>query len=342
MNNLAIFSGTANLQLTEDICAYVGIKVGDAEIGHFSDGETLVKINDDVRGKDCFIVQPTSPPVNNNVMELLVFIDCLKRADAGTITVVIPYYGYARQDRKAEGRTPITAKMVADLINAIGGERLLRRVVALDLHSKQIEGFFNVPVNNLKALPVFVNHLQMNFVHPHTNVILSPDVGSAKRAKEYADEFGLKIAIIDKKRINDEETEVMNIVGDVERKKVLMFDDMIATAGTICSAAKIAKEKGAGEIHVYATHGLFTGNAIDKLQDSGITTVTVSDTVVLNKAVKDKNEENWGGEPHKTGWPVIKVISIAKLLGEAILRIYEKRSVSTLLKCNHEKGIGYL
>lgn len=341
MNNLAVFSGSANPQLTKDICFYIGKKITNAEISHFADGETLVKINEDVRGKDCFIVQPTSPPVNDNIMELLVFIDCLKRAEARSITPVIPYYGYARQDRKAEGRTPITAKMVADLIG-ITASRDLFRVVAMDLHSKQVEGFFDVPVNNLKALPVFVNHLKMGVINPHSYVILSPDVGSAKRAKEYADELGLEIAIIDKKRINDEETEVMNIVGNVEGKRVLMFDDMIATAGTICAAAKAAEKKGAGQIHVYATHGLFTGNAINKLQDSGITTVTVSDTVVLNKAIRDKNEENYGGEPHKTGWPVIRVVSIAKLLGEAILRIYERRSVSTLLKCNHEKGIRYL
>jgi len=338
MDKLAIFSGTSNPQLTQDICSYVGTDLGRSIVSHFPDGETMVKIEQDIRGKDCFVVQSTAPPVNENVMELLIYIDCLKRASANSITIVVPYFGYARQDRKTEGRTPISAKMVADLINVVGANRL----VTIDLHAKQIEGFFNIPVDNLKALPVFVDHINANRIADRNSVILAPDVGSMKRVDEYAQNLGCGIAVVHKKRLNGEDALATNLVGEVEGRNVLMFDDMISTAGTIREAASMAKEKGALEVHAFATHGLFTGPAVERIQSSGIDAITTTDTTVTNKRIKTKNEEFFGTHPHKTGWPAFHTVTVAKLLGEAILRIYEKRSVSVLLRSDSDKGIRYL
>ncbi len=321
MNNLAIFSGSANPSLTKSICEYIEVPVGNAAVSHFPDGETMVKIEDDVRGKDCFIIQPTCVPVNANVMELLIYIDCLKRASAGSITAVVPYFGYARQDRKTEGRTPITAKMVADLITNIGADRVL----TVDLHSKQIEGFFNIPVDHLKAFPVIVESLLKSSLN--NLVVLSPDVGNMKTASAYAQAINVELAVINKKRINGEEAIASELIGDVKGKYVLMFDDMISTAGTICSAAKMADENGAVGISVYATHGLFTGPAHDRLLNSKIDTIYVTDTIPLNKETKELEV------------PTVFTLSIARLLGEAILRIYQKRSVSVLLESDHENNM---
>ena len=318
MNNLVIFSGTANQDLTKAICNHIEIPMGNAVVSHFPDGETIVKIEDDVRGKDCFVVQSACSPVNANIMELLIYIDCLRRASAKSITVVIPYYGYARQDRKSEGRTPITARTVADLITWSGANRVL----AMDLHASQIEGFFNMPVDHLKAFPVIVSYIKNN-ISMENIVILAPDIGSIKIADLYATELDLELVVIDKKRINGEDTIAQKMVGDVSGKRVLMFDDMISTAGTICSAAVEANKNGANDISVFATHGLFTGPAYDRLIGSKINDIYVTDTVPLNKNIK--NIEH----------PTVEVISIAQLLGEAILRIYQYRSVSILLESNY-------
>ena len=328
MRDLAIFSGTSNSQLTKGICAYIGKEVAKANVDHFPDGETIVKIIEDVRGKDCFIVQSTCPPVNDHLMELLIFVDCLVRASANSITAVLPYFGYARQDRKTAGRTPISAKLVANLISIAGVDR----VVVLDLHAKQIEGFFDVPVDNLTVLPVFVNYFITKDLSNY--IVLSPDAGNMKKASEYAQELNLEMAVVDKRRINGETAEAINLVGDVNGKDVLMFDDMVSTAGTICSASEFARKKGAKSIHVAAAHGVFSGPAPDRLLSSGIDEIIVSDTIPLNKRIKELAENSKG--------PKIKIISIAKLLGEAILRIYEERSVSILLKSDYETGIRYL
>lgn len=327
MNNLAIFSGTANTKLSQNICDYMGTVLGKGIVSHFPDGETMVKIEDDIRGKDCFIIQPTCPPVNENIMELLVFIDCLRRASAKSITAVIPYFGYARQDRKSEGRTPITSRMVADLIFHTGATR----IVSMDLHAHQIEGFFIIPVDHLKSLPVFVQYLKTRDIENST--ILSPDAGNVKTANLYAQELNLDLNFIDKRRVNGEEAEALNLVGEVKGKNVLIFDDMISTAGTICSASKLAKEEGAKKITVIATHGLFSGPAYERLLDSCIDEILISDTVPPNKKIK-QYIENY--DKNISNYPEIKIISVAKFLGEAIMRIYQNRSVSVLLDSDYE------
>ena len=333
MNNLAVFSGDSNKKLAQDICKHIGINLSSSFISHFPDGETCVKIEEVVRGKNCFIIQPTSPPVDNNLMELLVFIDCLKRASAKRITVVMPYFGYARQDRKDAGRVPITAKLVANLITSAGADSVL----TMDLHSKQIEGFFDITVDHLSAFPAFVEYYRKQDL---TNtVVLSPDVGNMKMAGAYAQELNLGIAVIDKRRKNGEEVVSANIVGDVKGKNVLMADDMISTAGTIASAATFAKKKGALSVQLCATHGLFCGGAIDKLMNSGIDKIIVSDTVPLTKRILQNIETYSLSQKNTDIWPEIAVVSVAKLLGEAIVRIYDNRSVSILLKSDYETGM---
>jgi len=325
MNNLAIFSGSANPELTKDICDYLEVPIKNAVVSHFPDGETMVKVNDEVRGKNCFIVQPTCTPVNNNIMELLIFIDCLRRASARSISVVIPYYGYARQDRKSEGRTPITARTVADMITWSGADRVL----TMDLHASQIEGFFNMPVDHLTAFPAILSHIKSEI--PLDDItILSPDVGNMKMGGKYAQELDVDLSVVDKRRINGEEAVAMKLVGDVNGKHVLMFDDMISTAGTICTAALMAHNQGAKKISVFATHGLFTGPAYDRLIMSSIDEIYVTNTVPLNKRMKEFGEGSC---------PTIGVISVAKLLGEAILRIYQDRSVSILLTSDYENHL---
>ena len=319
MNNLAIFSGTANQDLTKNICSYLGISMKNSVVSHFPDGETMVKIDDDVRGKNCFVVQPTCTPVNSNIMELLIYIDCLRRASAKSITVVIPYYGYARQDRKTEGRTPISARMVADLITRSGASRVL----TMDLHANQIEGFFNMPVDHLSSSPVILSFLKTD-ININDIIVLSPDIGNMKIANNYAQKLNTDLVVINKKRISGEDAVAMKLVGEVDKKHVLIFDDMISTGGTICSAATIANKNGAKRISVFATHGLFTGPAYERLINSKIDNIYVTDTVPLHKRIKDME------------YPKIKVISVARLLGEAILRIYQERSVSVLLNSDYE------
>jgi ribose-phosphate pyrophosphokinase len=312
MNDLKIFSGRANEDLARRICAYLGLPVGEISIGNFPDGEISCKVDEDVRGRDVFLVQPTCPPVNENLMELLIMIESCKRASAERVTAVMPYYGYARQDRKDEGRVPITAKLVANIITRAGADRVL----TMDLHAAQIQGFFDVPVDHLYASPVLNDHFLKMKVPEDDVVVVSPDEGSTKRALGHAKRMGGRLAIVDKRRSSAEKTRQENIIGaPVENKVVFMFDDMISTAGSICGAAQKVHEAGAREIHVAATHGVLCGKAIENLKAAPIQSVVITDTIPLT--------------PEKM-LPKIKVKSVAPLLGEAIKRIHRNESVSKL------------
>ena len=288
------------------------ISVGSARMNPFPDGELQPKLEDDVRGRDCFIVQPTSPPVNDTLMELLLYIDCLRRASASRITAVLPYFGYARQDRKSEGRTPISAKLVANLITTAGADRVL----AMDLHAEQVQGFFDIPVDHLQAAPVLVDYFQ-NLQLPHS-VLVSPDLGNIKTANQFAHRIGGELVVIDKRRVSGSDTEVNRILGEVEDKDVLMVDDMITTAGTVCKAAVVLKEHGARSIRVGATHGIFAEPAVERLSEAPIDEVVVTDTVPLNG--------------HTEQMENIKVLSVSELLGEAIIRIHQNKSVSAIFQ----------
>ena len=309
MNKLAIFSGNANRRLTEDICAYLKVSLKDALISRFSEGEVRVKINENVRGLDVFVIQSISPPPNENLMELLVLIDALKRASAKRITAVLPYYAYARQDRKDQPRVPISAKLVANLIAVAGTDRLL----TMDLHAGQIQGFFDIPVDHLYAAPVFIEYLKkLNLCDA---VIVSPDVGGIKIARAFAKRLGSSLAIVDKRRINTTDTQVMNVIGDVSDKDVIIVDDMVATAGSLKEAVLVLKKKGAREIYAAISHPLLSGTAIERIKSIPLKQLIVSDTIPIPKEKKLEN---------------IKVLSIANLLGEAIKRIHQEESVSSL------------
>jgi ribose-phosphate pyrophosphokinase len=312
MNDLKIFGGRANPELTKRICDYLGLPVGGITIGNFPDTEISCKVEEDIRGRDVFLVQPTCPPVNETLMELLIMIESCKRASAERITAVMPYYGYARQDRKDEGRVPITAKLVANLITRAGADRAL----AMDLHAAQIQGFFDVPVDHLYAAPVLNEYFLEHGFNRKEIVVVSPDEGSIKRALGHAERLGADLAIVDKRRADAEHTRQENIIGaPVEGKIAVMFDDMISTAGSICGAAQVIHERGAKRIHVAATHGVLCGSAIERLQASPIHEVVITDTIPLR--------------PEQT-IPKIKVLSVAPLLGEAIKRIHRNESVSRL------------
>ena len=311
MNGLKVFSGTSNPALARKIGQYLGISLGRARIDQFPDGEINLKLDDDVRGRDVFVLQSTCLPVNRNLMELLIFIDCLRRASARRITAVLPYFGYARQDRKDEGRVPITAKLVANLIVQAGAHRIL----TIDLHAAQIQGFFDIPVDHLLAEPVFSSHFQKMI--QEEVVLVSPDVGNVKRARIYAQHLESDIAIIDKRRVSGSEAVVQNIIGDVRDKNVLMVDDMVATAGTICEAAKLVKGFGAKRVIVGATHPVLCGPAIERLAAAPIDGLVVADTVPLN------DKTSFGGK-------MIEVLTVSELLGEAIRRIHRDESVSSL------------
>ncbi len=313
-DNLKIFCGRASRSLTERICRHLSIPLGQGHTDLFPDGEVFVKIEEDVRGRDCFIVQSTHNPVNAHLMELLIYIDCLKRASASRITAVIPYFGYARQDRKDEGRVPITAKLVANLITAAGADR----VVCMDLHAAQIQGFFDLPVDHLNASPVLLDALQP-LADAGNLCIVSPDVGNVKVASKYAQKLNADFAIIDKRRTGSDSVEMANIIGDVKGKQVLMVDDMISTAGTICEAAKLVMQHGAKDVVAAATHGVFVGLALERIKDAPISKVYVTDTIPCDRRcepIADKLEE----------------LSIAELLGDAIDRIHHNRSVSSLFR----------
>lgn len=311
INQFKVFSGTANLELAKKICDYLNIPLGECIIRRFSDGEIFVEIKENIRGADIFIIQPTCPPVNEHLMELLIMVDATRRASARRITAVVPYYGYARQDRKTAPRTPISAKLVANLIVTAGA----RRVLTMDLHAGQIQGFFDIPVDHLYALPVFLKHIKESF--PNNDiVIVSPDAGGVERAREYAKRLNAGIAIVDKRRERPNESAVMNIVGDVKNKVAIIIDDMIDTAGTMCQAADAIMERGAIEVYGMATHPVLSGSAIEKIKKSSLKALFVSDTIPLRDEAKELEK--------------IKVLSVANLLGEAIKRIHTDESISSL------------
>jgi ribose-phosphate pyrophosphokinase len=310
LEKIRIFSGNANKKLAEDICQNLGVPLGKANVTTFSDGETRVEIDENVRGMDVFIIQSTCPPVNTTLMELLIMIDALKRASAYRITAVIPYYGYARQDRKVAPRAPITAKLVADLITTAGANRVL----SIDLHAGQIQGFFNIPVDNLFATPILLNYIRQNF--DNNCVIVSPDTGGVVRARAFATRLGVNLAIIDKRREGPNESQVMNIIGNVINSPAIILDDMIDTAGTVTHSAWALLEAGAKEVTVCCTHPVLSGPAIERLEGSHIKEVVVTDTIPLNERAKSCR--------------LIKVLSVAGLLSEAIRRIYYDESVSSL------------
>lgn len=306
---LKIFTANANPDLAQEIAEYLGVSVGDSKITRFSDGEIHCKINESVRGADVFVVQPTSSPANDNIMELLIMVDALRRASARRITAVMPYYGYARQDRKTRARDPITAKLVANLITSGGA----RRVMTMDLHAGQIQGFFDIPVDHLPGVPILADYfLSKNL---EDVVVVSPDLGGVTRARDMAERIGANIAIIDKRRPEPNVAEVMSIIGDIQGKTVIMIDDIIDTAGTITLGAQALLERGAKDIYACCTHPVLSGPALQRLQESPIKEVVVTNTIALTEERK---------------LPKIKVLSVAPLLGEAIIRIHEDLSVSKL------------
>jgi len=312
MNDLKIFSGRANPELAKRICAYLGLPLGKITLNNFPDGEISCKIDEDVRGRDIFLIQPTCPPVNENIMELLVMIDCFKRASAFRVTTVIPYFGYARQDRKDSGRVPITAKLVANIITRAGADRVL----AMDLHAPQIQGFFDVPVDHLYGAPVLNDHFKTMGFAKDDIVVVSADEGSIKRALGHATRLGAPLAIVDKRRVSAETTKQENLIGaSVNGKIALMFDDMISTGSSITGAANVIRQQGAREIHVAATHGVLCGPAIQRITDAPIDSLVITDSIPLT--------------PEKM-IPKIKVISASVLLGQAIKRIHRNESVSNL------------
>lgn len=308
-NELAVFTGNANHRLAEGICDFLGIPLGDALVGRFSEGEIQVKINENVRGKDVFIIQSTSPPPNDNLMELLILIDAICRASAKRITAVLPYYGYARQDRKDQPRVPITAKLVANLITVAGADRIL----TIDLHAGQIQGFFDIPVDHLLAVGIFVEYFS-NMNIPDL-VVVSPDVGGIKMARAYAKRMGAGLAIVDKRRISPEMSEVMNILGDVRGKNAVIVDDLVATGGSLIEAAVAIKNAGVKDIYAAVTHPVLSGKAIESIDHSPLKGLVVTDTIPLDDSKKH---------------PKIKSLSVASLLGEAIKRIHNEESVSSL------------
>ncbi len=311
MRDLRIFSGRSNPELAQRIVSYLGIPLGRVALDDFPDGEISLKLFEDVRGRDTFVVQSTCNPVNRHLFESLIYIDCLKRASAKRITAVIPYFGYARQDRKDEGRVPITAKLVANLLTTAGANRVL----TLDLHAAQIQGFFDIPVDNLSAEPVITAFLES--IGDGSVTLVSPDIGNAKRARAYAERLGGELAIIDKRRVSGSESMSYNIIGDVKGKTVLMVDDIIATAGTVVQAVRIVRERGARRVIVTATHGVLCGPAIERLAAAEIDHLAVSDTIPLSAEARRR-------------LPNITVLTVSELLGEAIRRIHLHESVSSL------------
>ncbi len=311
--DMKVFSGNANVGLAKDICRLIGIQLGNAEIGHFADGEVYASIYESVRGSDVFLVQSTSRPVNDNLMELLIMIDAMKRASSGRVTAVIPYFGYARQDRKAKARDPISAKLVANMLTAAGADRVL----TMDLHAAQIQGFFDIPVDNLYGNPVFVDYYAKKFGEKcEEMMVVSPDVGSVSRARAFAQKLHMNMAIVDKRRQKANQCEVMNIIGDVAGKDCILFDDMVDTAGSLCNAAKaIVEVGGAKNVYACASHGVLSGPAIERINNSTITELAFLDTITpIDPSLSSK----------------IKYLTVAPMFAEAIERIYQEISVSKL------------
>jgi len=311
--DMKVFSGNSNVNLAKDICKLIGIQLGNAEISHFADGEVSASIYESVRGSDVFLVQSTSRPVNDNLMELLVMTDAMRRASAGRITAVIPYFGYARQDRKTKARDPISAKLVANMIVAAGADRVL----TMDLHAAQIQGFFDIPMDNLYGNPVFVDYYAKKFGERCEDmVVVSPDVGSVSRARTFAQKLHMSLAIVDKRRQKANQSEVMNIIGDVAGKDCILFDDMVDTGGSLCNAAKaIVEVGGAKSVYACASHGVLSGPAVERVNGSPIKELAFLDTIApIEASLSDK----------------IKYLTVAPVFAEAIERIYQEISVSKL------------
>ena len=307
MSTFKLFSGSANPEFAKKVGDYLGMCVSDATLNKFSDGEISVQITQSVRGQDVYIIQPTCAPANDNLMELLIMIDALKRSSAKSINAVIPYYGYARQDRKAAPRVPISAKLVADLLEKAG----INRVVTIDLHAAQIQGFFNIPADNLFGSILFVNYIKSkNLKNP---IIASPDIGGVARARQYADKLGYDLVIVDKKREKANESQVMNIIGDVKGKDVILVDDMVDTAGTLVKAAEVLKEKGANSVMACCTHGVLSGPAYDRVANGVLDELVISDTIPTKKNAKK-----------------ITVLTASSIIGEAIRRIHNNESVNSI------------
>jgi ribose-phosphate pyrophosphokinase len=312
LKSLSIFTGNANRALADEICKFVEIPLGRADVTHFSDGEIYVEIGENVRGVNCFVVQPTCSPPNQSLMELLIMIDALKRASAGSIVAIMPYFGYARQDRKAKPRTPITSKLVANLITAAGADRAL----AMDLHAGQIQGFFDIPFDHLFAMPVLIEELRSLGLYGDNCVVVSPDAGGVERARAFSKRLGASLAIIDKRRPAPNVSEVMNIVGDVKGKKAVIVDDIIDTAGTLTHAAVAIHNAGAASVSACASHAVFSGKAIPRITESPLSHVVVTNTIPLSEAGEQCSK--------------VRVKSVGRLLGEAIKRIHHGDSISSL------------
>ncbi|MDP8259359.1 MAG: ribose-phosphate pyrophosphokinase [Candidatus Aadella gelida] len=311
MDKLTIFSGNAHPELAQKICKSLNVSIGDSFVDRFCDGETRVKINQNIRGKDVFVVQPTCSPANENLMELLIMMDALKRSSARRITAVLPYFGYARQDRKDQPRVPITAKLAANLISRAGADR----IITIDLHAGQIQGFFDIPLDHLYAVRIFAEYFKKKKID--NIAIVSPDVGGIKMARAYAKRLGADLAIVDKRRLSDTKAEVMHIMGDVKGKNVILVDDIIATAGSITEAAAALKKNGAQDVYAAITHAVLQGPAMERLKGSEIKELIVTDTIPLDEEKKEAN---------------IVQLSVADLLGEAIRRIHNEESVSALFE----------
>ena len=311
MGGYKIFSGTANPELSEEIAKYLGMPLSKASINRFSDGEINIQIAESVRGKDVFVIQPTCAPANSNLMELLIMTDALKRSSARSITAIVPYYGYARQDRKAAPRVPITAKLVANMIETAG----ISRMVTVDLHASQIQGFFDIPVDNLYGAILFLDYIKSkNFKNP---IIASPDIGGVARARYFAKKLGLDMVIVDKRREKANQSEVMNVIGEVEGKDVILIDDMIDTAGTMVQGARALKDLGANSVMACCTHPVLSGPALERIQTGALDELVVANTIPMTKSCKK-----------------IKMLSTATMLGEVIRRVSHNESVNSLFETN--------
>ena len=311
--DIKIFAANSNPKLAKEMSEYLGLPLGKSDVGLFSDGEISVTVHESVRGSDVFVVQSTAAPVNRHLMELLIMIDAFKRASAGRITAVMPYYGYARQDRKSKGRDPISAKLVADLITTAGADRIL----TMDLHAPQIQGFFNIPVDHLVGMPILSSYFEAKYADKKENaVVMSPDIGSINRARTFVQRLDLPIAIVDKRRQKANECEVMNIIGDVDGKDIIIYDDMVDTAGTLTNAANAIKAKGAKSICACATHAVLSGPGVERIRNSPIDELVMLDTIALPPEKQD---------------PKIKIISCAPVFAEAIARIYSDKPISPLV-----------
>ena len=308
-DGILIFSGNSNPALTQNICRYLKRDVGKAVVRRFSEGEIQVKITEDVRGQDVFVIQSTCPPTNDNLMELLILLDALRRSSARRITAVLPYYGYARQDRKDQPRVPITAKLVANLLTGAGANRIL----AVDLHAGQIQGFFDIPVDHLYAAPVFIDYFRRAKLR--NRVVVSPDVGGIKMARAFSKRLHADLAIVDKRRVSDRKAEAMNLLGDVKGRTAILVDDIVATGSSLCEAAVALKKHGAVEVYAAITHPVLSGPAIKRIERAPFEEVMVTDTIPLSRGRRSRK---------------IKVLSVANLLGEAIRRIHNEESVSSL------------